>query len=93
MRHYEICIVVHPDQSEQVPAMIERYKTLVAEQGGKIHRIEDWGRRPLAYPIEKLVKTKHAETAPSPMMKVIEKEEARKVAAEAAAAQEEAAEA
>ena len=80
MRHYEICIVVHPDQSEQVPAMIERYKTLVAEQGGKIHRIEDWGRRPLAYPIEKLVK-------------VIEKEEARKVAAEAAAAQEEAAEA
>ena len=56
MRHYEICIVVHPDQSEQVPAMIERYKTLVAEQGGKIHRIEDWGRRPLAYPIEKLVK-------------------------------------
>lgn len=48
MRHYEICIVVHPDQSEQVPAMIERYKTLVAEQGGKIHRIEDWGRRPLA---------------------------------------------
>ena len=55
MRHYEICIVVHPDQSEQVPAMIERYKTLVAEQGGKIHRIEDWGRRPLAYPIEKLV--------------------------------------
>ena len=56
MRHYEICIVVHPDQSEQVPAMIERYKNLVAEQGGKIHRIEDWGRRPLAYPIEKLVK-------------------------------------
>ena len=104
--------------------MIERYKTLVAEQGGKIHRIEDWGRRPLAYPIEKLVKahylllniecghetileiengfrfndavlrhltvkTKHAETAPSPMMKVIEKEEARKVAAEAAAAAQE----
>ena len=47
MRHYEICIIVHPDQSEQVPAMIERYK---------IHRIEDWGRRQLAYPIEKLVK-------------------------------------
>ena len=131
MRHYEICIVVHPDQSEQVPAMIERYKTLVAGQGGKdskIPRTEAWGRRPLAYPIEKLVKahyvllniecghetileiengfrfndavlrhltvkTKHAETAPSPMMKVIEKEEARKVAAEAAAAQEEAAEA
>lgn len=56
MRHYEICIIVHPDQSEQVPAMIERYKTLIAEQGGKIHRIEDWGRRQLAYPIEKLVK-------------------------------------
>ena len=56
MRHYERCIIVHPDQSEQVPAMIERYKTLIAEQGGKIHRIEDWGRRQLAYPIEKLVK-------------------------------------
>ena len=104
MRHYELCIIVHPDQSEQVPAMIERYKTLIAEQGGKIHRIEDWGRRQLAYPIEKLVKahyvllniecghetlaeiengfrfndavlrhltikTKKAETAPSPMMK------------------------
>lgn len=56
MRHYELCIIVHPDQSEQVPAMIERYKSLVAEQGGQIHRIEDWGRRALAYPIEKLVK-------------------------------------
>ena len=56
MRHYEICIIVHPDQSEQVPAMIDRYKALVAEQGGQIHRIEDWGRRQLAYPIEKLVK-------------------------------------
>ena len=122
MRHYELCILVHPDQSEQVPAMIERLKTLVAEQNGKIERVEDWGRRQLAYPIEKLVKahyvlmniecghetieeiengfrfndavlrhltvkTKHAETAPSPMMKVIEKEEARKVAAEAAAAE------
>ena len=63
MRHYEICIVVHPDQSEQVPAMIERYKTLVAEQGGKIHRIEDWGRRPLAYPIEKLVKAHSTSSA------------------------------
>ena len=113
MRHYEICIIVHPDQSEQVPAMIERYKALIAEQGGKIHRIEDWGRRPLAYPIEKLVKahyvllniecgyetlaeiehgfrfndavlrhltvkTKKAETEPSPMMKFVEKEEAKK---------------
>ena len=56
MRHYEICFIVHPDQSEQVPAMIERYKALVAEQGGKMHRVEDWGRRPLAYPIQKLVK-------------------------------------
>ena len=124
MRHYELCILVHPDQSEQVPAMIERLKTLVAEQNGKIERVEDWGRRQLAYPIEKLVKahyvlmniecghetieeiengfrfndavlrhltvkTKHAETAPSPMMKVVEKEEARKVAAEAAAAAQE----
>ena len=104
MRHYELCILVHPDQSEQVPAMIERLKTLVAEQNGKIERVEDWGRRQLAYPIEKLVKahyvlmniecghetieeiengfrfndailrhltvkTKHAETAPSVMMK------------------------
>lgn len=127
MRHYEICIVVHPDQSEQVPAMIERYKTLVAEQGGKIHRIEDWGRRQLAYPIAKLVKahyvlmniecghetieeiengfrfndailrhltvkTKHAETAPSVMMKAVEKEEAKKVAAAEAAAAEASAE-
>lgn len=125
MRHYELCIIVHPDQSEQVPAMIERYKTLVTEQCGQIHRIEDWGRRQLAYPIEKLVKahyvlfniecghetlaeiengfrfndailrhltvkTKKAETAPSPMMKIVEKEEAKKAAAEAAApAQEE----
>ncbi len=113
MRHYEICIIVHPDQSEQVPAMIERYKTLVAEQGGKVHRVEDWGRRQLAYPIEKLVKahyvlmniectfetlaeiengfrfndavlrhltvkTKKAETEASPMMKFVEKEEAKK---------------
>jgi len=56
MRHYEICFIVHPDQSEQVPAMIERYKTLVTAQSGKVHRVEDWGRRQLAYPIEKLVK-------------------------------------
>ncbi len=121
MRHYEICILVHPDQSEQVPAMIERLKTLVAEQNGKIERVEDWGRRQLAYPIEKLVKahyvlmniecghetieeiengfrfndailrhltvkTKHAETAPSVMMKAVEKEEAKKVAVAAAEA-------
>ena len=56
MRHYEICFIVHPDQSEQVPAMIERYKTLVTAQSGKVHRVEDWGRRQLAYPIDKLVK-------------------------------------
>jgi small subunit ribosomal protein S6 len=117
MRHYEICFIVHPDQSEQVPAMIERYRTLVTGQNGKVHRVEDWGRRQLAYPIEKLVKAhyvlfniecdkgtldelehgfryndavlrhltvgmKKAISAPSPMMKVVEKEEARKSAAE-----------
>ena len=127
MRHYELCILVHPDQSEQVPAMIERLKTLVAEQNGKIERVEDWGRRQLAYPIAKLVKahyvlmniectsetlaeiengfrfndailrhltvkTKHAETAPSVMMKAVEKEEAKKVAAAEAAAAEASAE-
>ena len=120
MRHYELCVIVHPDQSEQVPAMIERYKNLVLEQGGKIRRVEDWGRRQLAYPIQKLVKahyvllniectdatlaeiengfrfndailrhlvvkTKKAETAPSVMMKNVEKEEAKKAAAEPAA--------
>jgi small subunit ribosomal protein S6 len=120
MRHYEICFIVHPDQSEQVPAMIERYKNLVTGQGGKVHRVEDWGRRQLAYPIEKLVKAhyvlmniecgqatldelehgfryndavlrhltvrmKKAETGPSPMMKIVEKEEAKKAAAESAA--------
>ena len=56
MRHYEIVFLVHPDQSEQVPAMIERYKTLIEGGDGKIHRLEDWGRRMLAYPIENLVK-------------------------------------
>lgn len=56
MRHYEIVFIVHPDQSEQVPAMVERYKTLVTTQGGHIHRLEDWGRRQLAYPIQKLHK-------------------------------------
>ena len=113
MRHYEVCFIVHPDQSEQVPAMIDRYRSLVAGQGGKVHRVEDWGRRQLAYPIEKLVKAhyvlfniecgkatldelehgfryndavlrhltvgmKKAVTTPSPMMKVVEKEESRK---------------
>jgi small subunit ribosomal protein S6 len=56
MRHYEIVFIVHPDQSEQVPAMVERYKTLVTSRGGQIHRLEDWGRRQLAYPIQKLHK-------------------------------------
>lgn len=117
MRHYEICFIVHPDQSEQVPAMLERYQSLITSQGGKVHRVEDWGRRQLAYPIQKLVKAhylllniecgkptldelehafryndavlrhltigmKKAELTPSPMMKLVEKEEARKAAAE-----------
>jgi small subunit ribosomal protein S6 len=104
MRHYEIVFIVHPDQSEQVPAMVERYKTLVSSRSGIIHRLEDWGRRQMAYPIQKVhkahyvlmniecdnetlaeienafkfndavlrhltVKTKHAVTTPSPMMK------------------------
>jgi small subunit ribosomal protein S6 len=56
MRHYEIVFIVHPDQSEQVPAMIERYKSIITAQGGQIHRLEDWGRRQLAYPIQKLHK-------------------------------------
>ncbi|GAA3917900.1 30S ribosomal protein S6 [Luteimonas lutimaris] len=56
MRHYEIVFLVHPDQSEQVPAMVERYKALIEGGEGKIHRLEDWGRRQLAYPINNLVK-------------------------------------
>jgi len=56
MRHYEIVFLVHPDQSEQVPAMIERYKGLIAADGGRVHRLEDWGRRQLAYPIAKVHK-------------------------------------
>ena len=56
MRHYEIVFIVHPDQSEQVPAMVERYKALVTTRNGQIHRLEDWGRRQLAYPIQKLHK-------------------------------------
>ncbi len=117
MRHYEICFIVHPDQSEQVPAMIDRYKAMITAGSGTLHRIEDWGRRQLAYPIEKLVKAhyvlmniecdgktldelehafryndavlrhltikmKKAETTASPMMKIVEREEARKAAAE-----------
>jgi len=114
MRHYEIVLIAHPDQSEQVPAMIERYRAVIAGQGGVVHRFEDWGRRQLAYPIQTLVKahyvclniecgqsvldelehafryndailrhlvikTKKAQTAPSIMMKAVEREEARKV--------------
>jgi small subunit ribosomal protein S6 len=56
MRHYEIVFLVHPDQSEQVPAMIERYKGMLAAGGGAVHRLEDWGRRQLAYPIAKVHK-------------------------------------
>ncbi len=56
MRHYEIVLLIHPDQSEQVPAMLERYKGLVTAAGGKVHRVEDWGRRQLAYMIQKLAK-------------------------------------
>ncbi len=117
MRHYEICFIVHPDQSEQVPGMLERYRALITGQGGQVHRVEDWGRRQLAYPLDKLVKAhyvlmnvecgkptldelehafryndavlrhltvgmKKAVTTPSPMMKVVEREEARKAAAE-----------
>jgi len=55
-RHYEVVFLVHPDQSEQVPAMIERYSNLISTHKGKIHRLEDWGRRPLAYPINKVMK-------------------------------------
>jgi small subunit ribosomal protein S6 len=115
MRHYEIVFIVHPDQSEQVPAMIERYKQLVTSQNGNVHRVEDWGRRQMAYSIQKLAKahyvclniecgketlaelehafkfndavlrhlivqTKKAESAPSPMMKEVQREEARKAA-------------
>ena len=119
MRHYEIVLLIHPDQSEQVPAMLERYKTLVTNGGGKVHRVEDWGRRQLAYMIQKLAKAHYlclniecsnevlveletgfrfndavlrhltvqkskAETAPSIMMKRVEKEEARKSSAQEA---------
>lgn len=56
MRHYEIVVLVHPDQSEQVPAMLERYKGMITATGGAIHRVEDWGRRQLAFPITKVHK-------------------------------------
>ena len=57
MRHYEIVLMVHPDQSAQVPAMVERYQSMVTEAGGTIHRCEDWGRRQMAYPINKVHKS------------------------------------
>jgi len=56
MRHYEIVFLVHPDQSEQVPAMVEKYQQVLTSEGGSIHRFEDWGRRQLAYPINKVHK-------------------------------------
>lgn len=56
MKHYEIVFLVHPDQSEQTPAMIERYSNIVTQRKGKVHRVEDWGRRQLAYPINKILK-------------------------------------
>ena len=56
MRHYEMVFIVHPDQSEQVPGMIERYRANISARGGNIHRLEDWGRRQMAYPIQNLVK-------------------------------------
>ena len=56
MRHYEIVFIVHPDQSEQVPGMIERYRANISARGGNIHRLEDWGRRQMAYPIQKFHK-------------------------------------
>jgi small subunit ribosomal protein S6 len=116
VRHYEIVFIVHPDQSEQVPAMIERYKTLVEGRQGAMHRVEDWGRLQLTYPIQKVSKAHYvlmnieadqkvleelehafrfndavlrhlvvvmpkAETGPSPMLRRIQKEDARKSAA------------
>ena len=56
MRHYEIVFLVHPDQSDQVSAMVDRYKAMIENGGGKVHRLEDWGRRILAYPINKILK-------------------------------------
>ena len=113
MRHYEVVFLVHPDQSEQVPAMISRYRSIIESKEGKIHRLEDWGRRQMVYQINKLSKShylcinieadqavmaelehafkfndavlrhltvlrKSADTAPSVMMKTVEREESRK---------------
>jgi small subunit ribosomal protein S6 len=115
MRHYEIVLLIHPDQSEQVPAMLERYKGVITTGGGKVHRVEDWGRRQMAYMIQKLAKAHYlciniecskevlaeletgfrfndavlrhltvlqdeAVTAPSIMMKMVEREDSRKSA-------------
>ncbi len=116
MRHYEIVLLIHPDQSEQVPAMLERYKGVITAGGGKVHRVEDWGRRQMAYMIQKLAKAHYlclniecskevlveletgfrfndavlrhltvlqdeAVTAPSVMMKMVEREDSRKSSA------------
>ena len=113
MRHYEIVLLIHPDQSEQVPAMLERFKGTVTVGGGKVHRVEDWGRRQMAYMIQKLAKSHYlciniecgpavlaeletgfrfndavlrhltvskaqAETGPSVMMKMVDREDSRK---------------
>lgn len=59
MRHYEVIFLIHPDQGDQVPAMIDRYKEMIIKNGGVIHRLEDWGRRPLAYPINKIHKANY----------------------------------
>jgi len=56
MRHYEVVFIVHPDQSEQVPGMVDRYRQMITGRGGKIHRLEDWGRRQMTYPIQKMHK-------------------------------------
>ena len=60
MRHYEVVFMVHPDQSEQVPGMLDRYSNIVKQGGGQVHRSEDWGRRQLAYPINKIHKAHYA---------------------------------
>ena len=125
MRHYEIVLLIHPDQSEQVPAMLERYKGIVTAGGGKVHRVEDWGRRQMAYMIQKLAKAHYlciniecgpavlaeletgfrfndavlrhltvskaqAETGPSVMMKMVDREDSRKSPAPAPRQPEEA---
>ncbi|WP_225721107.1 30S ribosomal protein S6 [Candidatus Vallotiella sp. (ex Adelges kitamiensis)] len=123
MRHYEITFIVHPDQSKQVPAMIEKYRSMIISRGHHVSRIEDWGRRQLAYMIEKLakahyvcmniecdqvtltelehafkfndavlryliVKMRKAETSPSPMMKEVQREEAKKATAQPQSSEE-----